>query len=187
MLLPLLAWAITGAVFFLKPGYGAAYDSLAIRTYPLTAPLTLTPAADWREVRHLRTALGLHVLVRTDTGWHQVDPETLQPRPVPDDAGLRTLLIDAFTANPERYGQIAALDGRTVTTSTGVQVKLDWNRMTLAQRGPDTDRIDFIYSVHYLQWTGITWLDRIVGGVGLVLLVALSLAGVRLLTRRGRD
>jgi hypothetical protein len=184
MLLPLLAWAVTGAIFFIKPGYGGAYESLAVRTLPITAPLALTPPDGWREIRYLRTILGEHLLARTDKGWVHVDPSTLQPKAEPGETDIRTLVTDAITANAARYGQITAVDGTHVTTSTGARITLDWNRMSLSQRGRDTDRIDAIYSVHYLQWTGVVWLDRILGGVGLVLLVGLTIAGVRLLTLR---
>ena len=43
MLLPLITWAATGAVFFIKPGYGAAYDALPIRTYPIEGSITVRP------------------------------------------------------------------------------------------------------------------------------------------------
>lgn len=186
MLLPLVAWAITGAFFFIKPGYGAAYDVLSVRTHPISAPLTVTPSADWREVRYFRTILGDHLLARTDAGWIHFNPKTMQPQDLPGDQELRALLTDAFTANPIRYGSVTEISGIEATTDTGVRVRLDWNRMTLSQRGRDTDRIDAIYRVHYLQWTGVDGVDRILGGVGLLLLVALSAAGVRLLTMRLR-
>lgn len=184
MLLPLTAWAVTGAIFFIKPGYGGAYESLAVRTYPLTAPQTVTPSDDWREVRTLRSVLGTHLLARTADGWHQFDVATMQPRPSPTAAEVRSLIEDAISVNADRYGTIDAIDGMRATTSTGARVTLDWNRMALSQRGLDTDRIDAIYRVHYLQWTGVASVDRVLGAVGLLLLVALSAAGVRLLVRR---
>jgi len=185
MLLPLLAWAITGAIFFIKPGYGGAYESLAIRTYPLTAPVSLPASADLLEVRYLRTVLGDHLIARTESGWKQLDPVTQQERPTPTDADIRALVSDAFTVNPERYGQIATVDGPVITTDTGVRATFDWDRLSLSQRGRDTDRIDAIYRVHYLQWTGVESLDKVLGGLGLALMVALSAFGVRLLFRRG--
>ena len=185
MLLPLLAWAVTGAIFFVKPGYGGAYESLAVRTYPLTAPISVPPSADWREVRYLRTVLDDHLIARTESGWKQLDPVTLQERPSPTDAEVRALVTDAFTVNPERYGQIATVEGSVITTVTGVRVTFDWDRLSLSLRGRHTRRIDAVYRVHYLQWTGVVWLDKVLGGLGLFLIVALSAAGVRLLFRRG--
>ncbi len=71
-------------------------------------------------------------------------------------------------------------------TTTGVEVTLDWNRLALQQRGRDTDRIDALYRVHYLQWTGVDALDKVLGLLGLVLLVALAYLGARLaFTRQG--
>jgi uncharacterized iron-regulated membrane protein len=185
MLLPLVAWAATGAVFFTKPGYGAAYDALPIRTYPLEGPITLRPDPTWREVRHLRTILGLHLLARTDKGWAHLDPNTLQPAAVPRDEDVKRLIADAFAVNPSRYGQIVTLTGGTATTDTGAVIKFDWNRLTLQQRGRDTDRIDRIYKIHYLQWTGQETVDKVLGFAGLVLLVTLSGLGARLAFRRG--
>jgi uncharacterized iron-regulated membrane protein len=185
MLLPLVGWAATGAVFFTKPGYGAAYDALPVRTYPIEGPLTLRPDPAWREVRHLRTILGLHLLARTDKGWVHFDPATLQPAAVPRDEDVKRLIADAFTINPSRYGQIVSLAGGTATTDTGAVIKFDWNRLTLQQRGRDTDRIDRMYKIHYLQWTGQETVDKVLGLAGLLLLVTLSGLGLRLAFRRG--
>lgn len=184
MLLPLLAWAVTGAIFFIKPGYGGAYESLAVRTYPMTTMVAVPPSADWREVRLLKTVLGDHVIVRGASGWSQLDPATLQTRSAPTEADVRALVTDAFAGNPNRYGELSSVDGSTITTSTGVTITLDWNRLSLSQRGRDTDRIDAIYRVHYLQWTGVESVDKVVGGLGLLCLVALSAFGVRLLVKR---
>ena len=112
LLLPMLGWAATGAIFFLKPGYDDAYSSLAVKTYPLGAPLAVTAPADWLEVRYLRTVLGPHLLARTPTGWRQFDPVTLAPRPAPGEPDVRALLTEAIAANPSRYGAIERLMGR---------------------------------------------------------------------------
>lgn len=185
MLLPLIGWAATGAVFFTKPGYGAAYDALPIKTYPLEGPITLRPDPAWREVRHLRTILGLHLLARTDTGWVHLDPVTLQPAAVPREEDVRRLIADAFTVNPSRYGRIAGFAAGTATTDTGAVIRFDWNRLTLQQRGRDTDRIDRLYRIHYLQWTGQETVDQVLGLAGLVLLTVLTMLGARLAFRRG--
>jgi PepSY-associated TM region len=184
LLLPLLGWAVTGAIFFVKPGYAGAYESLAVKTHPIDAPLSVANAPGWLEVRYMRTVLGDHLLARTSRGWEHVDPRTLTAKAVPSADDIRALMTDAFSANPERYGHIVALEGTTATTDTGVTVTLDWKRLSLSQHGRDTDRIDRIYKIHYLQWTGIPAVDRVLGVTGLVLLVALALLGVRLWLRR---
>jgi len=187
MLLPLAGWAITGAVFFIKPGYAGAYEQLAIRTYPLddNMPIRIQP---WREARLVKTILGTHLLTRTDTGWRNLDPATLRIAPVPSQDKLRLLFEDAFAANPDRYGRVATQTDQNARTTTGVEVTLDWNRLALQQRGRDTDRIDALYKVHYLQWTGVKALDKVLGVVGLLLLVTLATLGVRLaFGRRAQD
>ena len=192
LLLPILGWATTGFIFFVKPGYGPAYGSLRVRALPLAAA-SLTPASlrvqpdtGWLETRALRTVLGHHLLVRTAEGWSQLDPVGFQPRALPADAALRALLEDAIAADSQaaRYGRIARLerrdDGATATTSTGVTIDLDWATLSLSQSGRDTRRIDALYRIHYLQWTGIKSVDRVLGVVGLVSLVGLAALGLRL-------
>ncbi len=183
MLLPFIGWAATGAVFFIKPGYGAAYDSLAVRTYPLESPVTVRPDPAWREVRYLRTILGPHLIARTDRGWMQLNPATLQPASAPSDEDVRRLLADALTVNPARYGHIVKILGGVATTDTGAVITFDWNRLTLQQRGRDTDRIDRLYKVHYLQWTGEKTVDKVLGLGGLLLLIALTALGATLAFR----
>jgi hypothetical protein len=184
MLLPFIGWALTGAIFFLKPGYAGAYESLQVKTYPLESGKPIQTDASWLEVRYLKTILGEHLLVRTSEDWQHLDPQTLKPEPLPDEEQTQRLLNDAFSTNPARYGQITGVRGNRITTSTGVEVKLNWERMALAQRGKDTERIDFFYKIHYLQWTGIESLDKILGGAGIAFILLLSLLGAVLFFRR---
>lgn len=184
MLIPFLAWAITGLIFFIKPGYAGAYELLNVKTYPLEQTVNVVSDPGWREFRYVKTILGDHLLVRGESGWKQLDPNTKQPRPAPSDVETRSLLKDAFAANPQRYGEIAAIEGDTIKTTTGVEVTFDWNRLTLQQKGKDTDRIDLIYKIHYLQWTGIKSVDRVVGLVGITLVVVLSVLGAWLAFKR---
>lgn len=184
MLLPFVGWAITGFIFFVKPGYADAYESLAVKTYPLEQPLTIAPRPEWRELRVVRTILGTHLLARTDSGWAHLDSATLRPAAPPDDAKMRTLMGDTLADNAARYGRVVSVQGTSVETDTGARVTLDWNRLQLQQRGRDTDRIDALYRVHYLQWTGVASVDRILGFVGLTLLLVLTAVGARLAFRR---
>ncbi len=180
LLLPMTAWAVTGFVFFVKPGYGLAYESLMVKTYPMQGGLPISAASDWLEYRGFRTLLGDHLLVRTTTGWLHLNPGTLQPAAAPTDADVRRLVTDAFTGNPRRYGNITGFDNGVISTDTGVKITLDWARVSLQQRGRDTDRIDRLYKVHYLQWTGVENIDRVLGFTGLTLVLALTALGVRL-------
>ena len=184
MLLPFVGLAITGFIFFIKPGYGGAYEALAVKTYALEPSLTVVPRPEWRELRVLRTILGPHVLARTESGWTHLHADTLEAAPPPSDDQVRTLVADALTSHAERYGTISRVSGASVDTSTGARVTLDWNRLSLSQRGRDTDRIDALYRVHYLQWTGSPAIDRVLGFLGLTMLIALSAFGARLACRR---
>jgi hypothetical protein len=186
LLLPMLGWAATGFVFFIKPGYAAAYAGLRVRAYPLESALP-PPRPDWLELRALRTVIGDHLMVRTEDGPRHLDTVTLEPRALPDEAAIRQLVDDAIATERDRYGSIAAVSRQegpmpsaSIVTTTGVEIDLQWNTLALAQSGPDTRRIDAIYRVHYLQWTGIAPLDRVLGAVGLSLLVVLAGLGVRL-------
>jgi len=179
LLLPFLGWAATGIVFFVKPGYGGAYEQLSVRTYPLENT-AIVASPQWQELRFVRTVLGDHLLARTTEGWQHLDAGTGALLAPPDEDALRRLLEDAFTANPTRYGAIVAMTDDTVITDTGVEVRLDWHRLGLHQRGSDTALIDTLYRVHYLQWTGVAALDQILGLLGLGLLILMTLLGARL-------
>ncbi len=186
--IPCLLWAVTGAVFFVKPGYEEAYAIPRIRTYPLVRGVAVPEGGQWRSVRLVRTVIGDHVLVETVEGSRlQLDPDTLLPlEPPPPDAVTR-LVTDALENRNDRsrYGEIASVTGAEVVTTTGVRLQLDWASLTLSQRGLDTDWIDRIYRLHYVQWTGVAWLDRVLGALALSTLVALALLGL-VLWRRGR-
>jgi hypothetical protein len=186
LLLPFFAWAITGFVFFLKPGYAGAYEVLNPKTYPLTGANAIRPSPDWLEYRAFRTVLGDHLVARTAKGWAQLNPADMQRRSEPTQSEIATLLKDAFTANPQRYGDIVSISGHTVTTNTGVEITVDWDRLSFQQRGKDTDRIDLLYKIHYLQWTGIKSVDKALGVFGLTLVIVLTMLGAVLAIRRGQ-
>jgi hypothetical protein len=185
LLLPLLGWAATGLVFFLKPGYADAYGSLRAVQYPLDglAPPALPAGA--LEARWVRTVLGEHLLVRLPSGFEHLDAHG-KPLPLPDEAGLRRLLGDAIREDAARYGAIESVErseadaSATARTTTGAVLDLDWTTLSLRQTGRDTRRIDALYRIHYLQWTGIASLDRVLGVAGLASLVVLAALGLRL-------
>lgn len=180
LLLPFFGWALTGIVFFVKPGYADAYAILQPKTYPLASPVAVTPADDWLEFRYLKTVLGEHLLVRTDDGWQQLQPGTNRIREVPGHDQLQRLLTDALQINADRYGNIVAMNGNQAVTDTDVEISIDWNRLTFQQQGADTRRIDMLYRIHYLQWTGISTIDKALGFAGLLLLITMTLLGARL-------
>ena len=161
--------------------YEGAYDLLQVKTYPIVEPITITPNSSWLEVKYFKTVLGNHFLVKTSQGWQQLDPITLTLRKQPTNDEIKLLMMDAFSSNPSRYGQISEITNEIAITSTNVEVSLDWNRLNLQQKGKDTERIDNLYKIHYLQWTGIKLVDKILGLLGLSLVIILSSLGVILL------
>jgi hypothetical protein len=184
LLIPMGSWALTGLVFFIKPGYVGAYEVLTPKLYPINNQLLITEEPNWLEVRYLRTILGEHLLVRTESGWMNLNAIDRRARPIPTEEEIRKLVQDAFTVNPKRYGQIASVDRNTVTTSTGIVVTIDWNTMSFQQTGKDTKLIDSLYRIHYLQWTGIKSIDRVVGLIGITLVLFLTGLGAYLAFKR---
>jgi len=181
MLLPFIAWAATAVFFLVRPAYEQAYERLMIRHYPIETIPAITPSGDdWQETRYLRTALGDHLLVRTSAGWQHLHPDTHQVFEFPDPASLSTLLKDAFSNNPTRYGELTEVNGNQATTSTGVNIRVDWNSMHISQEGRDTRWINQVYDIHYLRWTGIRWFDQIFGLFGLFLLMFMTYSGARM-------
>ena len=65
-----------------------------------------------------------------------------------------------------------------------MELTLDWDTLRLQQVGSDTHWIDRSYRWHYLQWSGVAWIDRILGVVGLVGLIVLTVLGLRLLLKQ---
>jgi hypothetical protein len=179
LLVPLCAWVGTAAIFFLKPGYAGAYDMISVRALPLAALPSGRLPPGTLEARMVRSVLGDHLLVRTAAGWSNDDPATQRPRPAPSPDEMRALIGDAIHGKA-RYGEVVSVKGLTARTSTGVEITLDWSTLSLQQRGADTDRIDRLYKIHYLQWTGIKAMDRVLGAAGLACLLLLTLLGVRL-------
>lgn len=210
LLVPLLTWTVTGAVFILQPGYRSAFELIEITTYPLQTPVRVRSQPEWHELRVLRTVLGKHLLVRNLEGqWQQLHPVSLQPRPMPTTDQLQQLLDDALRHDPGRYGTVIALEKieppaapntdsaplaepqterlpvsapREVRalTSTGITLMLDWPSLNLRQSGPDTELINRLYSLHYLQWTPNAALNRSLAILALIGLLVLSIVGIRL-------
>lgn len=180
--LPILLWASTGLLFHVKPGWEGAYASLAPAAQPLAGTIAIPAGADWLELRALRTSLGEHWLVRTPNGRLHLDAAG-KPFSRPSSERLAPWIDEALAADPARYGMVLGPDpddAEGFVTATGVHVGLDWDTLRLSQRGPDTARIDALYRLHYLQWTGVPSVDRPLALLGLVGLVGLAGLGLRL-------
>ena len=179
--IPILLWSLTGIVFLTKPGYGAAYETLLPKTHTMPAALSVEPKAHWNEVRLFRTILGDHLMVRQGQSWQHLDPATGKKKPSPSEEDITLLVGDAISATLDRYGRIIAFNSGSITTDTGIEITLDWNRMRLSQQGRDTRLIDLLYKIHYLQWLGKKKPDKILGILGLFLLIVLFGTGLGLL------
>ena len=184
LVLPMLGWTFTGLVFFIKPGYQGAYEQLSVKTYPLSQPITIIPQDNWQEVRVVKTVLGEHLIVKANNKSQHLDPTTLLAMPEPTTLQFETLINDAFTDNQARYGDIISTDGLTAKTNTGVEVVLNWSSLRLSQQGQDTQLINLLYQVHYLQWTPFKELNQVVGIFGLILLISLTVLGVRIFLKQ---
>jgi hypothetical protein len=187
MLLPFLGWAVTGVFFFVKPGYQSAYESLPIKTYSLEQLPQIAFNQDWIEVRRLRSILGDHLLVKNSQGWQQLNQQTLQLKETPSEQDIHRLINDAIQINPKRYGQIHSIDGLSVKMDTDVVINLNWSQMSFYQSGSDTQFINNMYKIHYLQWTGIQSIDKFLGILGLGLVVILALLGVSMMFKRNTE
>ncbi|TWX53618.1 PepSY domain-containing protein [Colwellia hornerae] len=180
LILPMFGWTITGVIFFIKPGYKGAYEQLSLKTYPLETQLLVKPDKKWHEVRLIKTILGHHLLVKLNGKTEHLDPISLQAKEVISSLEYKLLIEDALSINKERYGDIISIDGTKAKTSTGVVINLDWLSLRLSQKGDDTKLINILYKIHYLQWTPFKSVNLVFGVLGLVLLVTLTILGIRL-------
>ena len=181
MIVPFLGWALTGLVFFIKPGYTEAFEILSIKTYGNQEPFLVPTNSNWLEVRMLKSVLGNHLLVKTIDGWDHLNPTTLDTLALPSKQDIRRLVEDAISVNPQRYGNIVTVTKNHIETDKNVTIQLDWSQMLLSQKGRDTALINTMYKIHYLQWTGIKIVDRVLGLLSLGLICILAIFGVLLL------
>ena len=192
---PLVVWSITGLLFHLKPGWARAYDMLdAERADPL--PHLGLASLDAQPIQHLEvfgTVLGPLARVTTAKTTELYDAATGRKRSPLSADDARALAIDAISRSPHRadYGEPTGVtltdDTARVALSGGAIVEVGRGDARLSQRGADTDRIDWLYRIHYLQWTGNKTIDRIVLAVlGLALIWAVLVPGLVLFVRGRR-
>jgi hypothetical protein len=180
LVLPVIGWTATGIIFFIKPGYQAPYDQLSVKTYPLEKSFVIPESKEWKEVRLLKTILGYHLLVKTAKGFHHLDPISFQEKAIPTDLELTALFNDSFSNGLERYGHVFSRNNFKVITSKGIEVSLNWDQLTLRQKGDDTELINTLYKIHYLQWTPYKGINQYLGIIGLILLMFLTIFGLKI-------
>ncbi|MDO6428286.1 PepSY domain-containing protein [Thalassotalea sp. 1_MG-2023] len=176
MLLPIIAWAITGTYFFFKPGYQEAYQTLNVKTYPL-AYVEKLPKGEWLETKQLNTVLGQHVMLKDKEQWHHFIMPSWQAIDTLSNKQVNALVADAISVNKTRYGKIKSVTNNNILTTTNVAITLNWPQLSLRQQGQDTDFINTMYDIHYLRWTGYKTFDQYLGVFGLLLIVVLAGVG----------
>lgn len=180
LLLPFIAWSLTGIFFLVRPAYEQAYSVLSPKTYAVDE-INISTQPEWQEMRSLKTVLGLHLLVKQEGRWQQLDPDSYEVRNTPIEADLARFVEDAMSQDILRYGELLSGESDPFRTSTGVTIAVNWDSLSLYQQGVDTRWIDRIYSIHYLQWTGIALLDTVLGVAGLFLLLLMTVTGSAML------
>lgn len=141
---------------------------------------TIPANSGWEESRLLKTVLGRHLLVKLNGTWRHLNPDTLEQIPYPDKEALTLLLHDAFSMNPDRYGEVSTIDETVITTNTEVYITMDWNTLSFTQDGWDSRAINKVYEIHYLEWTGFYYIDKVLGLSGLFLLIYMTWTGMQM-------
>lgn len=180
LILPMLGWTCTGLVFLTKPGYKDAYEQLTVKAYPLEKSFIIPASTSWQEATLIRSILGYHLLVNDEGNMLNLNPITFQKSEIPSHSQLTSLLKDAFSNNKQRYGEIVSITDEVAKTSTGIEVRLNWNTLTLRQKGKNTKLISTLYKIHYLQWSPFKSFNLILGIVGLLLLITIIVSGIRI-------
>lgn len=197
--LPFVVWTVTGLLFHLKPGWAQAYEMLSIEDDAASLPLDAVPPplagrGAARKAELFVTAIGpLYRVTSVAAGSRTVelvDARTGAPvSPLGADAA-QELATDAVRRSPYRteYGAVAGLEATDRTFAVrfvgGQVVRVDRRSGALAREGRDTSRIDRLYRLHYLKWTGVAVID---GGLSVVAIVAawlLTALGLVLFVRK---
>jgi hypothetical protein len=190
LVIPLVLWSITGLLFHLKPGWSRAYDMLDAER---PAELHLDKLASLPPATHVEvfaTAIGPLARITTSKGDELYDADTGTKRSPLTVEAAQALAVDAIAHShfASAYGApIHVTSSETTVTielAEGPTVEVGRNDARISQRGQDTDRIDWLYRIHYLQWTGNKSLDKVLAVVGLVLIWLVLIPGVVLFVRR---
>lgn len=195
LLLPLVAWTVTGLAFHLKPGWAGAYEQLhGFDEDPLDPSALLPPAglpiAGVATAWELgSTAVGPVYRVSRKDGpllVHAATGTILSPL---DRAAVEAIArqTSSRAAAPERYGDVKEVllsehEGM-VRFAGGAEVRVGRYDLSVAQRGPDTAWIDRLYELHYLRWSRIEAIDRVLAPLAIAAVWLLAFSGVRKLRR----
>ncbi|MGE0545630.1 MAG: PepSY domain-containing protein [Kofleriaceae bacterium] len=195
LVVPLVTWSITGLLFHLKPGWDRAYDMPRVERPGVVATAGLAPLTsievNVQKVELFDSALGPLYRVTTANGTELFDARTAKRRSPLSAEDANLLVRDAVERSPHRaeYGALldsASTDGELTARFERATVTVDRKTARLSQRGDDTDRIDWLYRIHYLQWTNNPAIDRVIAIGGLIWIWAVLLPGLVLFLRRLR-
>jgi hypothetical protein len=188
MVLPFVIWTITGFLFAMKPGWGRAYDWLdpfggvIDEVGSLVSPASLTDGSTSR-LELVASPLGPVYRVWSQGGAKLFDARSGAPLSPLSESNARALVLAALEQSPfgDGYGTIESVNegetSFTFQTDAAVSVKVDRMSGSLKQRGADTDRIDWLYRMHYLQFTESPKFNRVLLCTGLLMVWALALLG----------
>lgn len=186
---PLVVWSFTGLLFHLKPGWKRAYDTLSIEK-PLENPnvTAIQSLPPFKRLELFNTALG--PMYRLDRAT-LVDATSGKPRSPLSIEDARMLAQDAVARSSQRDGYGSFMDVKADESTVHVRfanamVDVDRASGSLYQHGADTERIDWLYRIHYLKWTGVAKVDRVLAVTGLALIWFAMGAGIVLFVRRYR-
>lgn len=186
LVVPLLLWAATGAVFLFKPGYAGAYEQLSVYSDGQRCTGVKPQQGPWQELRLISSVLGCHQLQKSQGAWRHLQASGKPWLPTVDE--IRQLLGSVTAHNRDRYGQVESLSQSgehwLANTTTGVEITLNWSDLAVRQQGRDSRLINALYKTHYLQPFSIKWPNQAFASFFLVLLVASVLLGVRLLFKK---
>jgi len=208
LLAPLVVWVTTGFLFHLKPGWSGAYEMISAEDHAavidpagLVTPASALTAARASKPEREAALHGLELVTlggaptyRLELGDRVilVDATSAALRsPLDDAAGRRLAEYAAGRATAaDRYGAIERVesDDHTVRShfAGGAVVAVGRDDGRVSQTGPDSERIDWLYRLHYLQWTRNRTFDRVAALAALAGLLVLAGLGVVLLVRRPR-
>lgn len=196
---PFLLWTATGLLFLLKPGWRGAYEGLdAFQETPFdplgVVPLSLAVGKPGESGAAVHVELGSTALGLV---YRIVEPETTRIvdarsgtvlSPLERDAAVK-VAVDAASrsASPQRYGDVVEAreqeDAVEVVFAGGATVAVGRDDLSIAQYGADSARIDALYRIHYLQWTGVPAIDRPLALAAIAGTWALAVLGLRLFRR----
>lgn len=205
LLLPFLVWTVTGLLFALKPGWGPAYEYLSpwstppkqpVRAMSLASFAATSAAEDAISIELQHSALGPLFKLENAPGseggtlFDATSGKRLDPLSI-ENAETLVLAGVAKSMDSSRYGSLKSHEAKGTDIefvfSGGPHVTINLHTASLRQSGPDTERINWLYKLHYMQWTGNARLDRIVGFAFLVFVWLLAGAGVVLTWRVRRS